>query len=89
MFRYIATIAALLISSSTSSPATTSADLPLQQRIAKAQATITVLGELASESEGAKKPDAASKGEQVAHRRWRDWSDWNNWHNHWGDHHHH
>ncbi|MBR2117372.1 MAG: hypothetical protein IJ935_01615 [Afipia sp.] len=84
MFRGIfGALAALILTTSGAPAASSPTDVPLDQRIANAQAKIAELGKLAVSGEA--KASTESKGEKLAQH----WPNWNNWHNHhWGNHHH-
>ena len=91
MFRGIfSVLTALILTTGAAPAASSSTDVPLDQRIANAQAKIAELNKLAVSGEA--KADTESKGEKLA--QWHNWNNWhnhwNNWHNHhWGNHHHH
>ncbi|MDX2257938.1 MAG: hypothetical protein NW205_03390 [Hyphomicrobiaceae bacterium] len=83
-------LAALLVTSTTSSASEAPSKVSLEQRIAKAKVTMVKLGEL--NPVGQAPPAKASSDEvQVAqhwhNHHWNDWRNWNNWRNHWHNHH--
>lgn len=88
MFRGIFGALAALILTTTAAPAASSpTDVPLDQRIANAQAKIAELSKLVVSGEA--KAGTEPKGEKLA-QHWHNhhWNDWNNWQNHhWGNHH--
>lgn len=87
MFRNIFGMLAALIVSTSVTPA--AADVPLNQRIANAQAKISELDSLAAPGEALRETKSKAEGQQLA-QHWHNhrWGDWNNWNN-WGNHHHH
>jgi hypothetical protein len=86
MFRGIFGALAALILTTTATPAASGpTDVPLDQRIANAQAKIAELSKLVLSSEA--KTGTESKGEKLA-QHWHNWRDhWNNWRDHWNNHH--
>ena len=82
MFRNIFGMLAALIVSTSATPAT--ADVPLNQRIANAQAKISELDSLAAPSEALRETKSKGEGQQLA-QHWHN-HHWNNGSN-WGDHH--
>lgn len=76
-------LAALLLGNGAASAAAPpSNDLPLAQRLQRAQAVLERLEGLAAET-GVDKPSQLSQHWHNHH-----WNNWHNWHN-WGNHHHH
>ena len=87
MFRSIFGMLAALVVSTNATPA--SANVPLDQRIANAQAKISELGSFVAPSEAISETKSEDESKQLA-QHWHNhrWGDWNNWNN-WGNHHHH
>ncbi|MBI5321749.1 hypothetical protein [Bradyrhizobium sp.] len=86
MFRGIFGVLALILTTGAAPAASNPADVPLDQRIANAQAKIAELSKLAVTGEA--KAGTESKGEKLA-QHWHNWPNWNNWHDHWNNWHNH
>ena len=86
MFRGIfGVLAALILTTGAARAVSGSTDVPLDLRIANAQAKIAELSELVASGEP--KAGAKSKSEKLA-QHWHNWRDhWNNWRDHWNNHH--
>ena len=86
MFRNIfGMLAALIVSTNATSVA---AHVPLNERIANAQAKISELGSLAAPSEAGENKSKDETRQHAQHWHNHHWNNWHNWNN-WGNHHHH